>query len=143
MTEETPATSTDPALGSEGDDDQLPREDTLMDSGVEDLLDEGYSPSERPRATHYGETPWEEAHRETIDQRIAQEEPEAWDDPRPADGGREEFRAGRLEADASADTYAHDVGVAGGAASAEEAAVHVVPDPSIDEPLYRADDLGH
>jgi len=33
--------------------------------------------------------------------------------------------------------------VAGGAASAEEAAVHVVPDPSIDEPLYRADDLGH
>ena len=38
------------------------------------------------------------------------------------------------------DTFAHDVGVAGGAASAEEAAVHVIPDPDQDEPLYRADD---
>ena len=57
MTEETPATSNDRALGSEGDADQLPREDMLLERGVEDLLDEGYSPPERSRSTHYGETP--------------------------------------------------------------------------------------
>ncbi len=31
------------------DEDQLPSEDTLDDRGVDDLLDEGYSPPERPR----------------------------------------------------------------------------------------------
>ncbi|WP_263729664.1 DUF5709 domain-containing protein [Cellulomonas sp. SG140] len=146
MTEETPATSTDAALGSEGDADQLPREDMLLERGVEDLLDEGYSPPERGRSTHYGETAWEEEHRETIDQRVRQEEPEVWEMPEEPSGDREEYRAGRLEADDDAveagvtDTFAHDVGVAGGAASAEEAAVHVIPDPDQQEPLYRADD---
>lgn len=146
MTEETPATSTDAALGSEGDADQLPREDMLLERGVEDLLDEGYSPPEHARSTRYGETAWEEEHRETIDQRMNQEEPEVWEAPDESDGDRETFRAGRLEADDDAvdahvtDTFAHDVGVAGGAASAEEAAVHVIPDPDQDEPLYRADD---
>jgi hypothetical protein len=148
MTEETPATSADPELGSEGDADQLTRDDMLVERGVDDLLDEGYSPPERPRATRYGETPWEEAHRETIDQRRAQEEPEAWDSPEKAAGERERYRAGRLEEDDAAveaggtDLFAVDEGVAGGAATAEEAAMHVVPDPDADadEPLYRADD---
>ena len=146
MNEETPATSTDPSLGSEGDADQLPREDMLLERGVEDLLDEGYSPPEHARSNRYGETPWEEEHRETIDQRIGQEEPEVWEVPEEPSGDREEFRAGRLEADDDAveagvtDTFAHDVGVAGGAASAEEAAVHVIPDPDQQERLYRADD---
>ena len=31
------------------DEDQLPSEDTLDDRGIDDLLDEGYSPPERPR----------------------------------------------------------------------------------------------
>ena len=30
------------------EDDQLQREDTLVDRGVDDVLDEGYSPPERP-----------------------------------------------------------------------------------------------
>lgn len=144
MTEETPATSADPELGSEGDADQLTRDDMLLERGVEDLLDEGYSPPEHARSTRWGETPWEEEHRETIDQRLAQEEPDVWDADVAPD--REPYRAGRLEEDDGAvesgggDTFATDVGVAGGAASAEEAAVHVVPDPDQDEPLYRADD---
>ena len=144
MTEETPATSADPELGSEGDADQLTRDDMLLERGVDDLLDEGYSPPEHARSTRWGETPWEEEHRETIDQRLAQEEPDVWDADVAPD--REQYRAGRLEADDRAvasggsDTFATDVGVAGGAASAEEAAVHVVPDPDQDEPLYRADD---
>lgn len=146
MTDQTPATSADPELGSEGDDDQLTRDDMLLERGVDDLLDEGYSPPEHARTHRWGETPWEEEHRETIDQRLEQEEPEDWDRPADVSPDREQFRAGRLEEDDDAveagggDTFAIDVGVSGGAASAEEAAVHVVPDPDVDEPLYRADD---
>ncbi len=146
MTEETPATSADPELGSEGDADQLTRDDQLLERGVDDLLDEGYSPPEHARANRWGETPWEEEHRETIDQRLGQEEPEDWDGREGVTPDREQFRSGRLEADDDAveaggtDAFAVDVGVSGGAASAEEAAVHVIPDPDLDEPLYRADD---
>ncbi|HEY0120067.1 MAG TPA: DUF5709 domain-containing protein [Cellulomonas sp.] len=146
MTEETPATSADPELGSEGDADQLTRDDMLLERGVDDLLDEGYSPPERARGNRWGETPWEEEHRETIDQRLGQEEPEDWESAEGVTPDREQFRAGRLEEDDDAvesggtDTFAVDVGVSGGAASAEEAAVHVIPDPDLDEPLYRADD---
>lgn len=146
MSEDTPATSPDPESGAEGDADQLTREDTLLERGVDDLLDEGYSPPDHPRGAHWGETAWEEEHRETIDQRLLQEEPDVWDAPEDVSGEREPFRAGRLEADDDAveaggtDLFAQDDGVAGGAASAEEAAVHIVPDPDHDEPLYRADD---
>ena len=148
MSDETPATRTDLALGSEGDTDQLPEEDTLVERGVSDLLDEGYSPPERerPRSSHYGETPWEEQHRETIDQRIAQEEPEVWEARPRVSGHREELRAGRLVADGDAveagttDTFAVDAGVSGGAASAEEAAVHLVEEEFVDDRRYHDDD---
>lgn len=134
MTEDTPATSTDPATGAEGDANQLPEEDTLVDRGVDDLLDEGYSPPERPRpaSSHWGETPWEESRGETLDQRVAQEEPDVWDAEPRVDPSREPDRAGRLLEDDDAvesggnDQFAIDAGVDGGAASAEEAAIHVV-----------------
>jgi len=132
MSDDTPATSTDPALGSEGDADQLPKEDTLEQRGVDDLLDEGYTVPERDRSNHWGETAWEEVHGESLDQRLAEEEPEVWEQtPRPS-GDREELRAGRLVGDDGAldagvnDEFAIDAGVAGGAASAEEAAVHLI-----------------
>lgn len=133
MSNDTTGTSPDPETGAEGDTNQLQTEETLLDRGLDDALDEGYSPPERPRTNHYGETAWEEAHGETFDQKLAQEEPEEWDrDPleRP-----DESRAGRLVADTDAldgrsnDTYADDEGISGGAASAEEAAVHVVEEP--------------
>lgn len=134
MSEDTPATSTDPATGAEGDANQLPEEDTLVDRGVDDLLDEGYSPPERarPASSHWGETPWEESRGETLDQRVAQEEPEIWDAEPRVDPSREPDRAGRLLEDDDAvesggnDQFAIDAGVDGGAASAEEAAIHVV-----------------
>jgi hypothetical protein len=135
MSENTPATSTDAATGAEGDADQLPAEDTLVGRGVDDLLDEGYSPPERPRpaSSHFGETAWEESRGETLDQRVAQEEPDVWEDPdRAPDPSREPDRAGRLLEDDDAveaggnDQFALDAGVDGGAASAEEAAVHIV-----------------
>lgn len=134
MNETTPATSPDPETGAEGDTDQLPLEDTLMDRGVDDLLDEGYSPPDRARTNRFGETAWEEAHGETLDQRLREEEPEIWEAPER--GARQPDRAGRLVQDDDAldghrrnDSFAHDVGVAGGAASAEEAAMHIIKQP--------------
>lgn len=132
MSDETPATSTDPTLGPEGDTDQLPMEDTLEQRGVDDLLDEGYVPPERPRSNQYGETAWEQAHPETLDRRLAEEEPEVWEVRPRVDPGREPDRAGRLVEDDDAveaggnDEFAVDAGVSGGAASAEEAAVHLI-----------------
>ena len=81
MTEETPGTRTDPATGTEGDTNQLPKEDTLLERGVDDLLDEGYSPPDRPRTNRFGETQLEEAQGESLDQRLAEERPEAWEEP--------------------------------------------------------------
>jgi Family of unknown function (DUF5709) len=133
MSEDTPATSIDNAFGGEGDSDQLGQEDTLVDRGVDDLLDEGYSPPERPRTNHFGETAWEESHGEPLDDRLAEEEPDIWDQPEA--GRRQPDRAGRLVANVDAldgranDAFADDEGIAGGAASAEEAAVHIVDEP--------------
>ncbi|ROS76810.1 DUF5709 domain-containing protein [Cellulomonas sp. PhB143] len=128
MSTDTPATSPEPEQTTEGDTDQLSAEDTLVDRGVQDALDEGYSPPDRPRSNHHGETAWEESHGETFDQRLAQEEPE--DD---GSGPRADTtRAGRLAEDPDAaegrqnDLYADDAGIDGGAAGAEEASVHVV-----------------
>lgn len=123
------------------DEDQLQPEDTLVDRGVDDVLDEGYSPPERWSAAEgFGNTPYEEETGETLDQRIAQEEPE----PDPYEAALEEehvggevgdARSGRLVAedegrgpDNEADLVAEDVGIDGAGASAEEAAVHVIPD---------------
>ena len=131
MSENTPATSTDAATGAEGDADQLPAEDTLTDRGVDDLLDEGYTLPERPRpeVAHWGETPWEESHGESLDLRVAQEEPEVWDAEQRSDPNR----AGRLSEDDDAveaggnDQFAVDAGIDGGAAGAD---MHVVDEES-------------
>lgn len=112
-------------------EDQLQPEDTLVDRGSDDVLDEGYSPPERRPSSHdVGTTPEEEREGETLDQRLAQEEPEDDGTWEPADP-----RAGRLVSpdegfgeDTEKDEVAEDVGIDGGAASAEEAAVHVVSD---------------
>lgn len=113
------------------DDDQLTQEDTLIDRGVDDLLDEGYSPPDRWR---------EPRDNETLDELLAEEEPDPamqQDDPDEQAGDDEvgDGRAGRLVApdegvgeDDEADLLGREVGIDGGAASAEEAAVHVIDD---------------
>lgn len=125
------------------DDEDQPQStgDSLSDSDrVAEPLDEGYSPPERWSAAQgYGNTPREEATGESLEQRIAQEEPEA--DPYAEAAVEQEYaggevgtaRAGRLVDDSEGhgedtepDLVAEDVGIDGGAASAEEAAVHVV-----------------
>ena len=126
-------------------EDQLTSEDTLDDpeEEVEDELDRGSSPPDRWSAGQgFGNTAYEEATGESLDQRVAQEEPEP--DPYDAtercdedldDGEVGDERAGRLVdldqglgEDTEKDLVADDVGIDGAAASAEEAAVHVVPD---------------
>ena len=128
-------------------EDQLQPEDTLVDRGVDDVLDEGYSPPERWSAAEgFGNTPYEEESGETLDQRIAQEEPEP--DPYEAAAAEGEHvggevgdrRAGRLVdedeglgPDLESDLVGDDVGIDGAGASAEEAAVHVIDDDDDDD----------
>jgi hypothetical protein len=135
FTGDTPATSADPETAAEGDTDQLQQDDTLLDRGVDSILDEGYSPPEHPPGNRL-ETHLDQALGERLDDKLAQEEPEVWDTAdAPTAGAREADRAGRLAADEAgptgeptADTMATDVGIAGSGASAEEAAVHLIPE---------------
>lgn len=122
------------------DEDQLQSSDTLDGRGVADLLDEGYSPPEKWSAGEgFGTTAAEALRGETFEQRLTQEEPDIDPyavPPEDVDGpeiGRD--RAGRLVApdegshfDLEEELVAADVGIDGGAASAEEAAIHVVDD---------------
>jgi hypothetical protein len=110
-------------------EDQLQEEDTLIDRGVDDVLDEGYSPVERP--LNHNDV-------ETLDERLSEEEPDVTDDDSPFDENRmgdEEVgdrRAGRLAASGEgeigedSELFGIDEGIDGGAASAEEAAVHII-----------------
>jgi hypothetical protein len=125
------------------DDEDQPQSsgDSLVDDrGLPEPLDEGYSPPEKWSVGEgYGNTPLEEELGETLEQRIAQEEPEP--DPyeeaafETEDVGGEvgNVRAGRLVdedqglgIDEEKDLVAEDVGIDGAGASAEEAAVHVI-----------------
>jgi hypothetical protein len=65
---------------------------------------------------------------ETIASRLDRELPEVWEMDSP---DWDDSRAGRLTAtdtEADRDLFAHDVGIDGGAAGAEEAAVHIIDD---------------
>ena len=121
--------------------DQLQEGDSLINRGVDDVLDEGYTAPERWSVGQgFGNT-FAEMHRgETIEQRIRQEQPELHHDAAPwnpegeeREVGRE--RAGRLmrvQGSGREDTLGVDVGFAGGAASAEEAAMQIIADDEDD-----------
>ncbi|MGW7819530.1 DUF5709 domain-containing protein [Streptomyces puniciscabiei] len=125
-------------------------EDTLDFDGVADPLDRGWSPPERPWAVeHIGVTAAERQAGETLDQRLAEEQPDllapAGDDIGDRDSDGElldnevgNLRSGRLVApdegaheDEEAALVATDVGIDGAAASAEEAAMHIVDEDSL------------
>ncbi|MFF5498542.1 DUF5709 domain-containing protein [Streptomyces aquilus] len=139
--------------GSEIQEDSglLDVEDTLEDDGVGDPLDRGWSPPERPWAVeHTGVTA---AERESLDQRLSEELPDLpvpdgdGDGIGDCDGTDGELldnevgarRSGRLVApdegaheDEESALIATDVGIDGAAASAEEAAMHIVDDDAED-----------
>lgn len=145
--------------GSDGTDPEeasglLQPQDTLDDAdGVTDVLDTGWSPPERPWAVaDWGTTDWEDSAGESLDGRLAREIPDAEDDRGDGLGDTSDTdgellddqvgdrRAGRLVenegrwSDVEPELHASDVGIDGAAASAEEAAVHVVSDPDEDAP---------
>ncbi|MFJ4523476.1 DUF5709 domain-containing protein [Streptomyces sp. NPDC088810] len=126
----------------------LDLQDAVGERTYDDILDEGYSPPERPLGvTRYGTTAAEQQAGETLDERLNQEVPDVTAPPgdgvgdlpggegEPVDPEAGESRAGRLVApdegahtDTTKEQVARDVGIDGGAAGAEEAAMHVVPD---------------
>jgi hypothetical protein len=133
---------------------RLESEDVLEDDSDDDVLARGYSPQDRPWAVDdWGTTDREEEQGEGLDGRLSREVPDRSGDGDDEDGGGDglgdvvgtdgelrddevgDERAGRLAdtdagsesgPDAEADLEAFDEGIDGGAASAEEAAVHVV-----------------
>jgi hypothetical protein len=127
-------------------DNQLTVEDSLADPDVADALDRGYSPPEHySPGQGFGNTPLEEETGESFAQRLAQEEPdtvldlegevrdEQWEEGEDAEVGTR--RAGRLvDPDQGSPSYVDqdligtDVGIDGAAASAEEAAMHIIGD---------------
>ncbi|MDX2598164.1 MULTISPECIES: DUF5709 domain-containing protein [Streptomyces] len=127
----------------------LDLQDAVDERGYDDILDEGYSPPERPLGvTKHGTTAAEQREGETLDERLGQEVPDVAAPPgdgvgdlpggagEPVDPQAGADRAGRLVApdegahtDLTKEEVATDVGIDGGAAGAEEAAVHVVEEP--------------
>lgn len=115
--------------------DQLQQDDSLVDRGVDDALDEGYSPPEKwSTAQDHGTTHREQMEGESLDDRLAQEEPESEDEEMEnATFEVGDRRAGRLTQedgvsfeDVDSDMEATDVGIDGAGAGAEEAAVHII-----------------
>ncbi|MFD9318597.1 DUF5709 domain-containing protein [Streptomyces sp. NPDC060053] len=124
----------------------LDLQDAVGERTYDDTLDEGYSPPEKPLGvTKYGTTAAEQHDGESLDQRLAQEVPDVSEpvgdgvgdlpdgEGEPVDAEVGDRRAGRLVApdegahpDATSQEIAQDVGIDGGAAGAEEAAVHIV-----------------
>lgn len=130
--------------------EQLQPSETLIDRGVDDALDEGIiAPFDYSPAQTFGNTAREMREGETLEMRIKQEEPER----RSSDAEDQDWnplkerrqvgsqRAGRLVAhshgydsvDAEKEAVGEDVGFAGGAASAEEAAMHIINDEDLAE----------
>jgi hypothetical protein len=138
--------------GTDGTDPEeasgvLEPEDTLDGAaGVRDVLDTGWSPAERPWAVNdWGTTEAEESAGEGLDGRLARELPDSVEDDGDGLGDTSDTdgellddevgdaRAGRLvdagdggTSDHDEELYARDEGIDGAAASAEEAAVHIV-----------------
>ena len=127
------------------DQDQLQSQTNLEERGVDDALDEGYSPPEKPSVL------MREGEHDTMDARLSEEIPEPdpyaeTDQEKGLDDGvsdESDFldletgdeRAGRLMdtnegigPDDEGSLFATDAGIDAGAATAEEAAMHIVPE---------------
>lgn len=118
------------------DETQLQPGDTLDRHGVDDVLDEGFVTRDGwSPAQGFGNTHAEEHRGETLEMRLRQEEPDwdperdQWSDDEVDDDQVGDERSGRITAYSDDDDrFATDVGIDGAAASAEEAAMHVIPE---------------
>jgi hypothetical protein len=129
------------------DEGVLDSSDTLENNPAGDPLDVGYEPADRYSGVNrFGTTVAEQRQGESLDQLLAEEEPDvdpyAGDDDEDEDeltrrGPEEDPRAGRLVAedeglgpDEEDQAFAEDAGIDYGGASAEEAAIHIADDPN-------------
>jgi Family of unknown function (DUF5709) len=109
--------------------------ENLTGDDPDEIMQTSYVPPHRePYNLRHAPTPLEEYLGESLDQRLSEEEPEVSEDD--IDEADAQPRAGRLVApdegglfDQEKDEVAEDVGPAGYASSAEEAAVHVIEEP--------------
>jgi hypothetical protein len=136
--------------GVEDAEDMDPAENLTGDGTLESLDEPEETrwdpPDREPKNTQYGTTLAEQREGESLDQRLAQEEPDVGSaDARPADPNR----AGRLvepdegaHPDTEAAAVATDVGRAGFASSAEEAAMHIVDEDELNEQDTNEEDTG-
>ncbi|MBZ4020421.1 DUF5709 domain-containing protein [Streptomyces purpurogeneiscleroticus] len=144
-----------PAYDVSAKPDDLDMEDALDEPDADQQLDEGYSPPEKPFAVNQtGTTANEQRAGESLDERLAKEVPDVappegngigdlpGGDGEPVDEQAGEDRAGRIVSGDQGfpdhgrnanDVIARDVGIDGGAAGAEEAAVHVVDDENVND----------
>ncbi len=114
-------------------DDQLTPSDTLTGDDRLDPLDAGYSPPDRePRALRYGVTADEEIRGESLDYKLAEEEPDISDADDDEDTSFDDADpiAGRLvspDEGFKPDDEADEIGSEGGwgGESAEEEAIHI------------------
>jgi len=114
------------------DTDGLDPIEALTGDDPDEAMQTGYSPPERePYNLRHMPTAFEQSEGESLDERLAEEEPDVSD--AVLDEADIEVRAGRLvapdagaPADFESEAVATDVGTAGFASSAEEAAMHIV-----------------
>jgi hypothetical protein len=117
------------------DSDVLDSPEGLLGGDPDEEGQTGYNPPDRePYTLRHAPTGFDDANGESLDERLAEEQPEIG--PYEYLRADEQPRAGRLVApdagsgfDDEADEIAEDVGTAGYAASAEEAAIHIVDPP--------------
>jgi hypothetical protein len=134
-------------VGGDDDAEYLDQAETLTGEGAEldEPLDTSYSPPDNsPVATRFGNTAAEQAEGESLDQRLAQEVPDITPDDVTEDAAP---RAGRLIAPDEGvhedvdGPVAFDAGKAGSAATAEEAAMHIVDEDELNQQATNEDDL--
>ena len=114
------------------DADTLDPVENLTGDDPDEIMQTSYDPPDRePYNFSRIPTPFEEREGESLDQRLSEEEPDVT--PDDVFTGDADPRAGRLLArdegglaDTEKDAIAEDVGPAGYASSAEEAAMHVI-----------------
>lgn len=148
-----------PTGSNEDQEDATPLDlqDAVDERTYDDMLDEGYSPPEKPLGvTKSGTTAAEQHEGESLDDRLRQEVPDVEVPPgdgigdlpggegEPLDPEVGTDRAGRLVApdegartDTTKELVAEDEGIDGGAAGAEEAAMHIVPEERLAPPDER------
>jgi hypothetical protein len=114
------------------DAEDLDPVENLTGDDPDEIMQTGYNPPDRePHNLRDAPTPFEEREGESLDQKLAEEEPDVSESD--IDVADAQPRAGRLVApdegahpDEEKDEIATDVGPAGYASSAEEAAVHII-----------------